>query len=214
MMPYLPKDGFTLIELMVVIAIMSIIAALAVASYKAYVIIARNASALAQLNIVKNAQAVLVEEIQCYGVSAFGATLSNPPGGSGIGTILGGPLISATAKTSGAMITGQNSQNIISAVPITVGSGIILRADTDGGNNSSCLIVVKHLNGDTVYGNDSDTVGVNYWVRNPAWVGQGVAAVVPGAFPAGLQIPSCTNKNDFQNAPGGGIPTANWTYKQ
>ena len=213
MMLYLPKNGFTLIELMVVIAIMSIIATLAVASYKAYVIIARNASALAQLNIVKNAQAVLVEEIQCYGVSAFGATLSNPPGGSGIGTILGGPLTSATAKASGAMITGQNSQNIISAVPITVGSGIILRADTDGGNNSSCLIVVKHLNGDTVYGNDSDTVGVNYWVRNPAWVGQGVAGV-SGAFPPGLQIPPCTNdKNDFQNAPGGGAPTPNWTYR-
>jgi len=213
-MPYLPKNGFTLIELIVVIAIMSIIAALAVASYKTYVMIARNASALAQLNVVKNAQAALVEEIQCYGVSVFGATLSNPPGGSGIGTILGGPLISASAKTPGAMITGQNSNNITSAVPLTVGNGIILRADTDGGNNSSCLIVVKHVNGDTAYGNDSDIVGVNYWVRNPVWVGQGVAGVVPGAFPPGLQIPPCTNdKNDFQNAPGGGAPTPNWTYR-
>jgi len=204
------RKGFTLIELMIVVAIIAILAAIAVPQYKAYVMKARNKKAIAQVQLARNAEASLQEQIDCYGITAIG-TLNAPGGGSGEGTKLGGPLAPASVSSSGGVITGTHPvTNAIGAQPYEVAAGAIVQCTTDESNRTYQAISC-HIDGDTCYAVDGDNDSTIYWVKNPAWPGTGTITSSGATFPA-VTIPNVDSTGDeFAGVDGGGSPTKEWT---
>ncbi|MFH2122302.1 MAG: prepilin-type N-terminal cleavage/methylation domain-containing protein [Pseudomonadota bacterium] len=169
----LQKDsqGFTLVELMIVVAIIGILAAIAIPQFAAYRQRAFNSSATSDVVNLQKSQATMFVDWRGFGYT--GATAN-----AAAAAMLNGPATAATHFIT----DGTNGLNIGLSNGVymgcVVGNGVAAAAPW-----SAYTAVAKHVSGVRAFGVDSDSTAT-YWAATAATYGLENYVLLIGDVPA------------------------------
>jgi len=207
-MPTKAEKGFTLIELMIVIAIIGILAALAVPQFISYRTRSHNAAAKAVVHNGMADQANLNAELGIYGhTEAVPTNLIVAVAPYGIANAITRTTLSraSTGTDSGARLSGTRWDNKAFCVGIVLGDCMISAAREVSNTNQRSVFTVysRHQKGDTAYGIDSAVENMIYSVSNAGWINATGLSCTPPA-------PTLTTFENINGTAGGGAPYLTW----
>ena len=196
--------GFTLIELMIVVAIIGILAAIAIPQFAAYRMRAFNSSAESDVRNVKTAEEVLMGDAYVYGDSRDGQKLpgSSIPSQGAQGVLLKGPGNASTSEVAGMGVfaVDHTASPGPHGVGIGVGNAVSLKANTDT-NYATYYVYAHHFQGNRAFGSEAESTAL-YYCENDAFIGKtGIPATEPSAT---------VSKDDYKDVSCGGSPNNSW----
>jgi len=158
------EKGFTLIELMIVVAIIGILAAIAIPQFSNYRIKAFNSAAVSDLHTARLAEEAVFADYQSYGASVATGSFT-------IATAKAASKDGAKITTSGFVATTTAGQ----AAPITISKDVELQAKATAATGAAAAtITTQSTKGDKSYAAETDQSGT--WQKTVT-VGATFAAV-------------------------------------
>jgi type IV pilus assembly protein PilE len=145
--------GFTLIELMIAVAIVAIISAIAIPAFTDAVRKSRRSDAFAALSAVQQAQERWRSNNASYAPLANTAESGNPPNGLGLSTT--SPSAYYGISLSGVGATGYTATALADSTK-------------SQGSDAGCQVMaVRMTGGNLVYGSAATVSGLNFGASNP-----------------------------------------------